>query len=113
MSLAFFPFVLSLSKDERKKDEVPQRPDIREVKMFWVYILRCADGSYYTGHTDDLERRMGQYHAGECTGYTAARLPARAGRSLISGEANQRVEPQQERGHDAWRLGGSISFGPK
>ena len=29
--------------------------------MFWVYILRCADGSYYTGHTDDLERRMGQY----------------------------------------------------
>ena len=43
--------------------------------MFWVYILRCADGSYYTGHTDDLERRMGQYKAAECTGYIAARLP--------------------------------------
>ena len=43
--------------------------------MFWVYILRCADGSYYTGHTDNLERRIGQYQAGECTGYTAARLP--------------------------------------
>ncbi|NOT10829.1 MAG: GIY-YIG nuclease family protein [Methylococcaceae bacterium] len=43
--------------------------------MFWVYILRCADGSYYTGHTDDLERRMAQYQAGECTGYTAKRLP--------------------------------------
>jgi putative endonuclease len=43
--------------------------------MFWVYILRCADGSYYTGHTDNLERRIGQYKAGECGGYTATRLP--------------------------------------
>lgn len=43
--------------------------------MFWVYILRCADSSYYTGHTDDLERRIGQHQAGECDGYTAAHLP--------------------------------------
>ena len=43
--------------------------------MFWVYILRCADGSYYTGHTDDLDRRIGQYHSGECDGYVAARRP--------------------------------------
>ena len=45
--------------------------------MFWVYILHCADGSYYTGHTDDLERRMAQYQAGECSGYTASRLPVK------------------------------------
>ena len=31
---------------------------------FWVYILRCADGSYYTGHTDDLEKRVGEHTAG-------------------------------------------------
>ncbi len=43
--------------------------------MFWVYILRCADGSYYTGHTDNLERRIGQHHAGECDGYTVTRRP--------------------------------------
>jgi putative endonuclease len=43
--------------------------------MFWVYILRCSDGSYYTGHTDNIERRMAQYHIGECTGYTSSRLP--------------------------------------
>ncbi|HYN77167.1 MAG TPA: GIY-YIG nuclease family protein, partial [Lamprocystis sp. (in: g-proteobacteria)] len=24
---------------------------------FWVYILRCSNGSYYTGHTDNLEKR--------------------------------------------------------
>jgi len=45
--------------------------------MFWVYILECADGSYYTGHTDHLEKRMGQYHAGECDGYVAARRPVK------------------------------------
>ncbi len=43
--------------------------------MFWVYILRCADGSYYTGHTDSLEARIGQHQSGECDGYTATRLP--------------------------------------
>jgi putative endonuclease len=40
--------------------------------MFWVYILRCSDGSYYTGHTDNIERRMAQYQVGECSGYTSA-----------------------------------------
>jgi predicted GIY-YIG superfamily endonuclease len=44
-------------------------------KMFWVYILRCADGSYYTGHTDNLKMRIGQHQAGECAGYTVTRLP--------------------------------------
>ena len=43
--------------------------------MFWVYILRCADGSYYTGHTDNLEMRIGQHQAGECPGYTVTRRP--------------------------------------
>jgi tRNA/rRNA methyltransferase len=30
----------------------------------WTYVLKCADGSYYTGHTDDLEQRIGQHHSG-------------------------------------------------
>ena len=45
--------------------------------MFWVYLLECADGSYYTGHTDNLEKRMGQYYTGECDGYVAAHLPVK------------------------------------
>ncbi|MGH8494150.1 MAG: GIY-YIG nuclease family protein [Moraxellaceae bacterium] len=44
--------------------------------MFWVYMLRCADGSYYTGHSDDLERRLGQHHVGQVPGcYTLKRRP--------------------------------------
>jgi len=50
-----------------------RRPD---AMAFWTYILRCADGSYYTGHTDDLERRLAQHHAGEVPGcYTLKRRP--------------------------------------
>ena len=43
--------------------------------MFWVYILRCSDGSYYTGHTDNLEHRIGQHVSGTVPGYTSTRLP--------------------------------------
>ena len=42
---------------------------------FWAYILRCADGTYYTGHTDDLERRVGQHQTGEVAGHTHDRRP--------------------------------------
>ena len=46
------------------------------MKPFWVYILRCADDSYYTGHTDDLEYRMARHTSGEIVGcYTRNRRP--------------------------------------
>ncbi len=42
---------------------------------FWAYILRCADGSYYTGHTEDLDRRVWQHQTGAIRGYTFTRRP--------------------------------------
>ena len=42
---------------------------------FWVYLLRCADHSYYTGHTDNLEKRIVEHQTGEIEGYTSTRLP--------------------------------------
>ena len=45
------------------------------MKPFYLYILRCGDDSLYTGHTDDLEPRMGQHGAGVLGGYTARRHP--------------------------------------
>jgi len=41
----------------------------------WVYILRCADGSYYTGHTTNLEMRLAEHQAGEGGEWTKRRLP--------------------------------------
>jgi putative endonuclease len=44
--------------------------------MFWVYILKCADNSYYTGHTDNLENRLMQHrHKIYTHCFTATRLP--------------------------------------
>ena len=42
---------------------------------FWVHLLRCADGSYYIGHTDQLEKRMAEHNMGAIPGYTLRRRP--------------------------------------
>lgn len=42
---------------------------------FYTYLLRCNDGSFYAGHTDDLERRMAQHEFGQSNGYVAQRRP--------------------------------------
>jgi putative endonuclease len=41
----------------------------------WVYMLRCRDGSLYTGWTTDLKRRLARHSAGKASRYTASRLP--------------------------------------
>ena len=42
---------------------------------FWVYMLRCRDGSYYAGHTDDLDARLGQHQEGLGADWTRRRRP--------------------------------------
>lgn len=32
---------------------------------FWVYVVECKDGTYYTGHTNDLQRRLKQHSTGK------------------------------------------------
>ena len=88
------PFVLSLSKDaagllrtSMSKGAGHVRSSLWGVQKskqeatgnmsFWVYILRCADNSYYTGHTDNLEQRIAEHQACGIEGYTSTRLPVR------------------------------------
>ena len=40
-----------------------------------VYILECADGTYYTGYTTDVERRVAEHNAGTAAKYTRGRTP--------------------------------------
>jgi len=42
---------------------------------WFVYMLRCADGSLYTGITNNLQRRCKQHNAGQASRYTRSRLP--------------------------------------
>lgn len=43
--------------------------------MAFLYILRCGDGSLYTGIALDLERRLAQHRAGRASRYTRSRQP--------------------------------------
>ena len=43
--------------------------------MHHVYVLSCADGTYYTGYTTDVDRRVAEHDAGEGAKYTRGRTP--------------------------------------
>lgn len=43
----------------------------------WVYVLRCRDGSFYTGWTNDLEKRVRTHQQGKGGKYTRSRLPVK------------------------------------
>lgn len=45
------------------------------VAVYWVYVLRCRDGSLYTGMTNDLPRRMALHAAGKAAKYTRSHPP--------------------------------------
>ena len=43
--------------------------------MHYVYVVECADGTYYTGYTTDVDRRVAEHDAGEGAKYTRGRTP--------------------------------------
>lgn len=55
-----------MQKKRRKKGE-----------PWFLYILECSDGSFYTGVTKDVERRLSEHNAGKASKYTRLRLPVR------------------------------------
>lgn len=59
----------------RAADTKPQTENI-DPDSCWVYILRCADGTLYTGWTNDLAARVSAHNAGKGAKYTRGRLPA-------------------------------------
>ena len=67
---------------EAKAKEVAVEKLRRELKneepetTWFVYLLRCADGSLYTGISNDVPRRLEQHNAGTASHYTRSRLPA-------------------------------------
>lgn len=45
--------------------------------MPYMYIVECSDGTFYTGSTKDLERRLSEHQSGKGAKYTRARLPVK------------------------------------
>ena len=72
----------------------------------WVYILRCRDGSLYTGWTVDVPRRLAQHGAGKGSRYTRARLPIELAASfpMADARAARREEARIKRLRRAQKL---------
>ncbi len=78
---------------------------------FWVYILKCGDGSYYTGHTDNLDYRVAVHREGRIAGYTKSRHPVtlvfseQFGTRLEALEMEQRIKGWSRAKKDAMMRG--------
>lgn len=59
----------------------------------YVYILECSDGSYYTGYTNNLEKRIERHQAGKGAKYTRGRTPVQL---LYSKEYELKTDAMQE-----------------
>jgi putative endonuclease len=44
---------------------------------YWVYIVQCRDGTYYTGYTNDLEKRIDLHNSGNGAKYLRSRIPVK------------------------------------
>ena len=62
----------------------------------WVYIVECSDGSYYTGCTTNLGRRVSQHNAGFYGGYTSCRRPVRLLWSYRFSEVKFAIEAERQ-----------------
>ena len=49
----------------------------KEQTNFYVYIVECSDGSYYTGYTNDLDARIKKHNEGKASKYTRSHLPVK------------------------------------
>ena len=67
---------------------------------FYVYILRCNDGSYYIGHTDNIEGRVVAHQRGEVSGYTQGRRPVQL--VFVEEVSSRQVAFERERQIKGW-----------
>jgi putative endonuclease len=66
------------------------------VSGHYVYVLECADGTYYTGYTTDVERRVAEHDAGDGAKYTRGRTPV----SLVHVESYDSRSVAMSREHE-------------
>jgi len=65
-------------------------------KTYWVYILKCIDGSYYTGSTSNLEKRLSEHQQGAIPGYTNKRRPVKLVFSDYFEEVYDTISPERQ-----------------
>jgi len=70
-------YKIMLSRMQEKEKQKKERGKKKKIanELWILYILQCRDGSFYTGITKDLERRLQMHQQGKASRFTRARLP--------------------------------------
>ena len=66
------------------------------MKNYFVYILECSDKSYYTGVTNNLEKRLAEHQSGTIHSYTSTRLPVRLIYSANFSDINEAIKFEKQ-----------------
>ena len=66
------------------------------MKDYFIYILKCADDSYYTGITNNLGKRVNEHQSGIIKGYTNKRLPVKLVFSERFNDVNQAIRFEKQ-----------------
>ncbi len=67
------------------------------MKFYFVYILQCADGSYYTGVTNNIENRLAEHNSDHSvTSYTFKRRPVQLVYSQQFQDIKQAIESEKQ-----------------
>lgn len=64
-----------ISNKNNNEDIKKVSTNIASTYKYYVYILRCSDGSYYTGYTSDIQKRLKQHQDGSGSTYTKTQTP--------------------------------------
>jgi len=66
------------------------------MRNYYVYILKCSDQSYYTGVTNNLEKRFAEHQSGFIKGYTSTRLPIKLVYSVSINDINEAIRFEKQ-----------------
>jgi putative endonuclease len=66
------------------------------MKDYFVYIVECKDGSYYTGITSELAKRINEHNLGFYRGYTSSRLPVKLVYSNRFTNVNEAINAERQ-----------------
>lgn len=78
----------------------PSDDGARTDAQHYVYLVECNDGSYYTGYTTDVERRIEEHNAGDGAKYTRGRRPVQ----LVHVESFETSSEALQREHEIKQL---------
>jgi putative endonuclease len=70
---------------------------LKNMNCFFVYILRCSDNSLYTGHTDNLEKRLSEHQSADCPScYTSSKLPVELVFYTTFGSRDEAIDAERQ-----------------